>query len=143
MATKKSTSKSAVSKKKSATLLKAEKADKAAKAKAAKEKKEAAAAVKAEKTAKAKAAKEKREAAAAEKAAAAASKELAKAQKAEKVSYSSIVSKAYSQTWKREDLIKYVHSNYDNVENFEMNNKQIGFTINGTRVPSDGYFTVN
>jgi colicin import membrane protein len=143
MATKKTTAKSAVKTKKSAALLKAEKADKAAKAKAAKEKREAAAAAKAEKAAKAKAAKEKREAAAAEKAAAAASKELAKAKKAEIASFSSLVRTAYSKAWKRAELIDYVNENFENVENFELNNKQIAFKINGTRVPSEGYFRVD
>lgn len=139
MATKKADTKS----KKSESLLKAEKADKAAKSKAAKEKKEAAAAEKAAAKALKKAAKEKREAEAAEKAAEAASKELAKANKVELTNYSAISTAAYSKTWKKEELTDFVQSKYNDVKPFEINNKQIAFMISGTRVPSEGYFTVN
>ena len=108
---------------KSAELLKAEKANKAAKDKAKKEKKESVAAAKA---------------------AAAASIELEKAQKEQdKISYSKMVTTAYSKAWKREELIAYVKENYEDVKPFEMNNKQIAFIICGTRVPSEGYFTVS
>ncbi len=106
--------------KKTAAVLKAEKADKAAKAKAAKEKKEAAAAAKAAK---------------------AASDMLEKAKK-EEVSYSPIVTKAYSKKWSKEELVSWVKENYDGVECIEMNNKQIAFSINGNRVPTEGFLTV-
>ena len=127
--------------KKTAAVLKAEKADKAAKAKAAKEKKESLAADKAVKAAKAKAAKEKKESAAAAKAAKAASDMLEKAKK-EEVSYSPIVTKAYSKKWSKEELVSWVKENYDGVECIEMNNKQIAFSINGNRVPTEGFLTV-
>ena len=139
--------------KKTAAVLKAEKADKAAKAKAAKEKKESLAANKSLKAAKEKAAKEKKEAASAEKAAQAASDMLEKAAKAasdmlekakkEEISYSPIVTKAYSKKWRKEELVHWVESNYDNVNCIEMNNKQIAFSINGTRVPLEGFLTVS
>ena len=67
---------------------------------------------------------------------------LEKAKK-EEVSYSPIVTKAYSKKWSKEELVSWVKENYDGVECIEMNNKQIAFSINGNRVPTEGFLTVS
>jgi|GEM_PF-6077393 len=98
---------------------------------------------KAEKEAKAKADKEKKESVAADKAAKRAEQALQAAKKEPKVSYSKLVSTAYSKSWKKDALIRYVKENFEDVKQFEANNRQIAFTISGTRVPKEGFFSVS
>ena len=74
-----------------------------------------------------------------------ADKKPAEKKKKDRLPYSEIVTRANRQNWKKTDLHNMIQQAYPNEEVIieELNKSQVAFTVNGDRLPEEGYFSVS